>query len=407
MVVIRRTNSLGKGARLAVLVAAVTLASGACSSSSKTEGASDASSDTKRPADASREGGVVVDGAPGVDAPVLPGDGVDGPKGDVVIADQFNNRVIEIDRKGNIVWHFGDGSTTPGPTSVVAPNDAERLPDGSTLIAGSGAPQAAGAAYGVTEMACATNGCPDNRVIIVDSSGTITWQYGLDGGDSGVGPNQLSTPVGATLLANTHILITDQGNNRIIEVDPTTKAIVWQYPPLVDGGSPDGGSPLNSPNSAERLASGNTLIADENNNRAFEIAPSGNVVWQYPAMPDPQVLSVCAFASRLPNGNTLITDSGNSRILEITPALTVAWMYVTNARASSFPQPFPAHAVRLADGDTLISDQLNDQVIEVDPGGNIVFSYGVIQLSGSGAGELYAPYDAKVVGDYTGLSAPE
>jgi hypothetical protein len=63
--------------------------------------------------------------------------------------------------------------------------------------------------------------------------------------------------------------------------------------------------------------------------------------------------------------------------------------------------------VRLADGDTLISDQLNDQVIEVNPKGELVFTYGVIQVAGDAAGELSAPYDAKVIGDYTGLSTPQ
>ena len=31
--------------------------------------------------------------------------------GDILISDQFNNRVIEIDRAGDIVWHFGNGPT--------------------------------------------------------------------------------------------------------------------------------------------------------------------------------------------------------------------------------------------------------------------------------------------------------
>jgi hypothetical protein len=368
------------------------------------EAGADAPADASSPADAAggHEGSAApTDGSPLNDAPMLEGDGVDGPLGDVVIADQFNNRVIEIDRHGNIVWHFGDGTAAPGATSVVAPNDAERLPDGDTLICGSGAPPAAGAAYGVTETTCAQNGCADNRVLLVDPAGTITWQYGQDGGVSGVGPGQLSAPVAARMLSTGNVLITDQGNDRIIEVKQSTMAIAWQYPANLDAGSP-----LSNPNSAERLANGNTLIADEGNNRVIEVNPSGTVVWQYPTTPDPQVLSGAAFANRLPNGNTLITDSGNSRVLEVTPALAVVWTYVTNARASSFPQPFPSHAVRLADGDTLISDQLNDQVIEVDPSGVIVFSYGTIQIAGSGPGQLQAPYDAKVVGDYTGLTAP-
>ena len=60
--------------------------------------------------------------------------------GNILIADQFNNRVIEVARNGHIVWHFGTGSYLPGPKTVVAPNDAQRIPGGRTLIAGPGAP---------------------------------------------------------------------------------------------------------------------------------------------------------------------------------------------------------------------------------------------------------------------------
>jgi len=42
----------------------------------------------------------------------------------------------------------------------------------------------------------------------------------------------------------------------------------------------------------------------------------------------------------------------------------------------------------------------------VDPSGNIVFTEGQIGVSGNGFNELDASCDAKVVGDYTGLTAP-
>ena len=32
-----------------------------------------------------------------------------GSQGNILIADQFNNRVIEIDAHHNVVWSFGDG----------------------------------------------------------------------------------------------------------------------------------------------------------------------------------------------------------------------------------------------------------------------------------------------------------
>ena len=62
--------------------------------------------------------------------------------GNILISDQFNNRIIELNPKtGKIVWSFGDGSSTAGPTSVVAPNDAQRVGD-LTVIAATEAPAA-------------------------------------------------------------------------------------------------------------------------------------------------------------------------------------------------------------------------------------------------------------------------
>src|SRR5258708_7196217 len=69
-------------------------------------------------------------------------------------------------------------------------------------------------------------------------------------------------------------------------------------------------------------------------------------------------------------------------------------------------RPAPTRALRLMTGNTLISDQNNNQVIEVNTTGKIVWSYGQLNVAGSGAGQLNAPYDAKRLGDYTGLPTP-
>jgi hypothetical protein len=60
----------------------------------------------------------------------------------------------------------------------------------------------------------------------------------------------------------------------------------------------------------------------------------------------------------------------------------------------------------MCNGDTLISDQYNNQVLEVDDMGNVVFSYGQIGVVGKGPGQLNAPYDAKEIGDYVGITPP-
>jgi hypothetical protein len=316
--------------------------------------------------------------------------------GNIVIADQFNNRVIEINPNNhNVVWQFGDGSSVPGPHSIVGTNDAERVGE-FTLISGTGIPPSSPPLPGCPD---AVNGCPDNRVILVDSDGQIVWQYG-QAGVAGAGPDQLNVPVAATMLPGFHVLITDQSNQRIIEVN-REKHIVWQYGTTGTSGSAF--NELNNPNSAELLGNGHILIADENNNRVIEVDRDHRVIHTFTAG---GTVSGAAFASRLDNGNTLITDSNNSRIVEVDSTDKVAWQYLTNQRAGSIGSPLPTRAVRLRNGNTLISDQFNNQVIEVDPAMNIVFAQGKIGVIGNGFNELNGPYDAKVVGDYTGLTPP-
>jgi hypothetical protein len=333
-------------------------------------------------------------------------------EGNVLIADQFNNRVIEADSQGNIVWSFGLGPADFSPASIIGVNDAERIDD-FTLMAGTGTPG------GQPEAPNCTNpsGCPDNRVILVDEEGNIVWQYGQFG-VIGSGFNELNTPVQATFLPNSDVLITDQANERVIEVDPNLN-IVWQYG--TTGVAGNGSNQLNNPNCALLLQNGNVLICDENNNRALEVTPTpplgGTIVWQYgsgnPNKNHP--VSGVAFASRLDNGDTLITDSNHNRVIEIDQNKKVVWQYHTchgsGCNLARGTGPLPTRAVRLENGDTLISDQYNHRVIEVTPAKKIVATYGKLGALGYDTqsvanGGLNSPYDAKRIGDFTGLTNP-
>jgi len=316
--------------------------------------------------------------------------------GNILIADQFNNRVIEIDPQGNIVYQFGKGPNDFSPASIIGCNDAQRV-GRLTLMAGTGIPPK-------TVPNCADpNGCLDNRVILVDQKGRIRWQYGKFG-VAGSGRNELNTPVQATRLPNGNVLITDQANERVIEVD-AAKQIVWQYG--TTGMTGAGPNQLSNPNSAQLLDNGHILIADENNNRAIEVKRNHSIVATFTAG---GTVSGVAFASRLPNGDTLLTDSNNSRAVEVDRSDKVVWQYVTNAEHGSNTSPLPTRAIRLANGNTIISDQFNHRVILVDQAGNLVTSYGSLNAPGYGTQNtsqgLYGPYDAKVIGDYTGLTPP-
>jgi len=320
--------------------------------------------------------------------------------GNILIADQFNNRVIEATPGGKIIWSFGLGPNDFSSNSIIGCNDSQRVGP-LTLMAGTGTPP------GVIPQAPA--GVADNRVMLVDAFARPIWQYGQFG-QTGSGPDLLNTPVQATFLPTYHILITDQANNRIIEVT-LDKDIVWQYP----GTNSNPADQLSGPNSAELLKNGNILIADQGNNRAIEVTRDDVIVSTFTAS---GTLNVCAFASRLPNGHTLLTDAGNSRVVEVTAADKVVWEYITTNSPKSIAAPLPTRAIRLRNGDTLISDQFNNRVIRVNHEKQIVSRYG-LPLDGGGAignnvgysltstqKGLYSPYDAKIIDDYTGLTPP-
>jgi hypothetical protein len=309
--------------------------------------------------------------------------------GNLLVTDQFNNRVVEIDPHTRaIVWSFGSNDPSlcnPGPGAIIGTNDAERLANDLTVIAGTGIPPGASPAM--------PNGCVDNRVIVVNEDGQIVWQYG-QAGVTGSNDNQLNVPVFVIQLPNHSFLIVDQGNNRVIEVNQA-KHVVWSYGPISGPGA------LNNPNSAELLPNGHVLIADENNNRVIEITRAGSIVWEYSAG-----IQFAAFASRLPNGDTLITDSGHARIVEVTQDKHVVFEYFTNTAKRSNPNPLPTNAVKLNNGDISIADQFNNRVIIINQFKKVVFQYGILNVVGNGPNELNGPYTSYVIGDYTGQTPP-
>src|SRR2546422_463402 len=192
--------------------------------------------------------------------------------GNILITDQFNNRVIEIAPDGSIVWQFGNGPGDTSAKAIVGTNDAERV--GSlTLMSGTGIPPGA--------TTNCKSGCVDNRVLLVDQSGNIIWQYGTFGA-TGFGFNQLNTPVQNTFLPGGNILITDSNNARIVEVNSHDKVVSQYFTNTRPGSNP---TPL--PTRAVRLANGNTLISDQFNDQVIEINPSNVIVASYGTINSP------------------------------------------------------------------------------------------------------------------------
>jgi hypothetical protein len=116
-----------------------------------------------------------------------------------------------------------------------------------------------------------------STVVVIDrATGRLAWK---------LGPPTLAQQHDPRPLPNGHLLIFDNGTHRqdnpwpysrVIEVDPRTSKIVWEYRDAV---------PFNffSPyiSGAQRLPNGNTLICEGCFGRIFEVTMAGEVVWEY------------------------------------------------------------------------------------------------------------------------------
>ncbi len=108
---------------------------------------------------------------------------------------------------------------------------------------------------------------------IVDAkTETLGWTWG---------PGELGKQHYPTLLKNGNVLIFDNGRtrtnySRIVELNPLTKEIVWEYkatPPERFYSGYQG--------SNQRLPNGNTLIAESDKGHVFEVTKEGKVVWEF------------------------------------------------------------------------------------------------------------------------------
>jgi len=111
----------------------------------------------------------------------------------------------------------------------------------------------------------------DTIAVVSTQANELRWSWGR---------GELSGPHDATWLANGNILVFDNGLgrnwSRIVEVDPATDEIVWEYR------HPDPERFYTaSRGSAQRLPNGNTLVSNSGSGQAFEITRDGDIVWEW------------------------------------------------------------------------------------------------------------------------------
>jgi hypothetical protein len=97
-----------------------------------------------------------------------------------------------------------------------------------------------------------------------------------NGGQSGYGPPNDSAPNGIGVMRRAY--------SRVLEFNPVTKDIIWEYAPNnMSTPNQKSGFDLYSPfiSSAQRLPNENTLITEGSDGRVIEVTKDREVVWEY------------------------------------------------------------------------------------------------------------------------------
>ena len=173
--------------------------------------------------------------------------------------------IVEVDADGNRIWEWHAAEHLDPDHHILTFNDLrDEWSHGNTVA------PLDGDRVMFSFRNISTVGTIDKK------SGEITWQ---------LGDRVLAQQHDPNLLANGNVLIYDNGSHRkhtglpfsrVIEVDPSTNEIVWQYQ---DSPAYNFFSPYIS--GARRLANGNTLITEGMFGRIFQVTPEGEVVWEF------------------------------------------------------------------------------------------------------------------------------
>jgi CRP-like cAMP-binding protein len=197
----------------------------------------------------------------------------------VLVTDYASHQVFECDSDGKIVWHFDTERSDnhhlkhPVKATMYHTDSGQRR----WLIVDQG----------------------HHRVFEVDERQQITWHFGQLG-VAGHDPGQLNSPCDIQYTHERSYLITDTGNNRILEI---LEGKVYRTFGAQEG--------LNRPVSAQRLFNGHTLICDAGNHRLLELDASGTVVRSLnfqPLLPQGQGFDGPVRMLRRENRNVVLVD---------------------------------------------------------------------------------------------------
>jgi hypothetical protein len=212
------------------------------------------------------------------------------------------------------------------------------------------------------------------RVAIVGAGGKVEWEV--------------------ECKYNSHDIHLLPDGNFLLHTAPATvtemtpqKEVVWKY----EAKPKEGYKGRVEVHAFQRLADGNTMVAESGNRRIVEVDRDGKIVKEIALKVDrPDPHRDTRMVRKLDTGNYLVCHEGDGCVREYDEKGKVVWEYKLDlGRRPASPGHGPeGHgtavygAIRLKNGNTVIAGGNNNRVIEVDPKGKVVWSIDQKELPG-------------------------
>ena len=325
---------------------------------------------------------------------------VDG-KGDVWVADTYNNRVQEFTESGEYVSQFGSWGTGNGqmeyPKGVavdakgnvwIVDSGADRVEEFSSTgayVAKFGSEGTGNGQFKAPEgLAVDSKGdvwvvdTGNDRVQEFTEAGAYVRQFGKEG----TGNGQFREPHRIRVDSKGNAWVSDGLNSRVQEFNEKGE-YVSQF-----GSAGSGNGQFNDPQGIAVDTSGNVWIVDENNGRVQEFNEKHEYVTKFGStgsgngqLQQPESLELDA------KGNVWVIDSGNSRVEEFSSAGAYVQKFGSNG-APEGAMNAPKGTAPDGKGHVWVADANNNRVDEYSEGGGFLSKFGA---EGTGNGQFKGP----------------
>jgi hypothetical protein len=205
------------------------------------------------------------------------------------------------------------------------------------------------------------------RIAIVAADGRIEWEH------------KIASIHDLHLLPGGNVLC-QLSWTRVVEIDPRSDKVIWEY----DAGKSNGNNgKAVEVHAFQRLADGNTMIAESGPGRIIEVDNKGTLIRQMKLkIAKTSVHSDTRLVRKLASGNYLVCHESQGLVREYEPEGKIVWEYAVplfdmKPKGGHGPEAFGNSvyaAVRLQNGNTLMSTGNGHSVLEVTPAKEIVWS---------------------------------